>query len=177
MTAPTCGSCGVIPAVLRYLQTTLDCDNTSIIKALAIAGLIGTIVKHNASISGAEAGCQAEIGTACAMAAASAAYLLGGDLSQIEYAAEMGMEHHLGLTCDPVCGLVQIPCIERNAFAANRALTCASYSISTGGEHIISFDEVVQVMMETGKDIAPQYRETSKGGLARIYQMKQSCRQ
>ena len=177
VTAPTCGSCGVIPAVLRYLQTTLDCDNTSIIKALAIAGLIGTIVKHNASISGAEAGCQAEIGTACAMAAASAAYLLGGDLSQIEYAAEMGMEHHLGLTCDPVCGLVQIPCIERNAFAANRALTCASYSISTGGEHIISFDEVVQVMMETGKDIAPQYRETSKGGLARIYQMKQSCRQ
>jgi len=174
VTAPTCGSCGVIPAVLRYLQTTLDCDNTSIIKALAIAGLIGTIVKHNASISGAEAGCQAEIGTACAMAAASAAYLLGGDLSQIEYAAEMGMEHHLGLTCDPVCGLVQIPCIERNAFAANRALTCASYSISTGGEHIISFDEVVQVMMETGKHIAPQYRETSKGGLARIYQMKHS---
>ena len=174
VTAPTCGSCGVVPSVLRYLQSTIDCDNTSVIKALATAGLIGNIVKHNASISGAEAGCQAEIGTACAMAAASAAQLLGGDLNQIEYAAEMGMEHHLGLTCDPVCGLVQIPCIERNAFAANRALTCASYSIATGGEHIISFDEVVQVMMETGKDIAPQYRETSKGGLARIYQMKHS---
>lgn len=174
VTAPTCGSCGVIPGVLRYLQSTLICDNTLIRNALATAGLIGSIVKHNGSISGAEAGCQAEIGTACAMAAASAAQLLGGNLNQIEYAAEMGMEHHLGITCDPVCGLVQIPCIERNAFAANRALTCATYSIATGGDHIISFDDVVQVMIETGKHISPHYRETSKGGLARMYQMKHS---
>jgi L-serine dehydratase len=172
VTAPTCGSCGVLPGVLKYLQSTLGCDDRTIENALATAGLIGNLVKHNATISGAEAGCQAEIGTACAMAAAAAAQILGGDLNQIEYAAEMGMEHHLGLTCDPVFGLVQVPCIERNAFAANRALTCALYSIATSGTHHISFDDVVQVMLETGKHMSPFYKETSTGGLAKIYQAK-----
>ena len=172
VTAPTCGSCGVLPAVLRYLEVELNCDAAVIRNALATAGLIGNIVKHNGSISGAEAGCQAEVGTACAMAAAAATQALGGTLNQIEYAAEMGMEHHLGLTCDPVYGLVQIPCIERNAFAAVRALASANYAIATGGEHYISFDDVVQVMLETGKQIPSCYRETSKGGLARMYQEK-----
>lgn len=172
VTAPTCGSCGVLPAILKYFEKTTDCNQAAIINALATAGLIGNIVKHNGSISGAEAGCQAEIGTACAMAAAAAAQLLGGNPDQIEYAAEMGLEHHLGLTCDPVCGLVQIPCIERNVFAANRALTCAEYAIATGGDHHISFDDVVQVMLETGKHMSPLYRETSSGGLAKQYKIK-----
>jgi len=172
VTAPTCGSSGVIPAVLKYFESALGHNPNGIIHALATAGLIGAIVKHNASISGAEAGCQAEIGTACAMAAASAAQLLGADLDQIEYAAEMGLEHHLGLTCDPVYGLVQIPCIERNAFAANRAVICANYAIACGGQHRITFDDVVQVMLETGTHMAPLYRETSTGGLATRYQMK-----
>ncbi|MBT3178031.1 MAG: L-serine ammonia-lyase [Desulfobacula sp.] len=172
VTAPTCGSCGVLPAVLRYLQIVLKCDDRVILDALVTAGLIGNIVKHNASISGAEAGCQAEIGTACAMAAAAAAQILGGNLNQIEYAAEIGMEHHLGLTCDPIYGLVQVPCIERNAFAANRALTSARYSIALGGEHYVSFDDVVQVMSETGDHMSPFYKETSTGGLAKIYQNK-----
>jgi L-serine dehydratase len=171
-TAPTCGSSGVLPAVLKYFQTVLSCKQDDILNALATAGLIGALVRQNASISGAEAGCQAEIGTACAMAAASAAQLLGGNLDQIEYAAEMGLEHHLGLTCDPVYGLVQIPCIERNAFAANRALICANYSIATRGEHRIAFDDVVQVMLETGKHMSPFYKETASGGLAKRYQMK-----
>jgi len=172
VTAPTCGSCGVLPAVLRYLQIVSKCDDRVILDALVTAGLIGNIVKHNASISGAEAGCQAEIGTACAMAAAAAAQILGGNLNQIEYAAEIGMEHHLGLTCDPIYGLVQVPCIERNAFAANRALTSARYSIASGGEHYVSFDDVVQVMSETGEHMSPFYKETSTGGLAKIYQNK-----
>jgi len=172
VTAPTCGSCGVLPAVLKYLQTHLGCNKQMIKNALATAGLIGNLVKYNASISGAEAGCQAEIGTACAMAAAAATQILGGTLNQIEYAAEMGMEHHLGLTCDPICGLVQIPCIERNAFAANRAVTCANYSLATGGNHHVSFDDVIQVMLETGQHMSPFYKETSKGGLARIYRIK-----
>ena len=174
VTAPTCGSCGVLPAVLRYLKERIACEDSTIINALATAGLIGNLVKQNASISGAEAGCQAEIGTACAMAAAAAAQIVGGNLGQIEYAAEMGIEHHLGLTCDPVCGLVQIPCIERNAFAANSALTCAHYALATDGLHHISFDDVIDVMMETGSNMPVLYRETSKGGLAKKYKIKHS---
>ncbi|MCU0243061.1 MAG: L-serine ammonia-lyase, iron-sulfur-dependent, subunit alpha, partial [Vicinamibacteria bacterium] len=146
------------------------CDETAVLRALATAGLIGNLVKHNASISGAEVGCQGEVGTACAMAAAGAAQLFGGTLRQIEYAAEMGLEHHLGLTCDPVAGLVQIPCIERNAFAAARALSCAEYALASDGQHAVSFDTVVEAVRETGHDLPSLYRETSKGGLAAVYQ-------
>lgn len=166
VTAPTCGSCGVLPAVLYYLKNLHDYNDSQIIKALATAGLIGTIVRKNASISGAEVGCQGEIGTACAMASGAATQLFGGTIFQIEYAAEMGLEHHLGLTCDPVCGLVQIPCIERNVFAASRALTHNTYAILSDGRHRISFDQVVETMKLTGKDIPSLYRETSEGGLA-----------
>ena len=172
VTAPTCGSCGVLPAVLRYLQEVTGCADSAIVNALATAGLVGNLIQHNASISGAEVGCQGEIGSACAMAAAAAAQLLGGTLRQIEYAAEMGLEHHLGLTCDPVAGLVQIPCIERNAFAARRALACADYSVFSGGYHRISFDEVVSVMKETGCALPSLYRETSEGGLAAAYRKR-----
>jgi L-serine dehydratase len=167
VTAPTCGACGVLPSVLRYLQETVGCSDRELLRALATAGLIGNLVKHNASISGAEVGCQGEVGTACSMAAAAAAQLLGGSIRQIEYAAEMGMEHHLGLTCDPVAGLVQIPCIERNAHAATRALTCADYAIYGDGSHRVSFDVVVRVMSQTGRDLPSLYRETASGGLAR----------
>lgn len=166
VTAPTCGSAGVLPGVLYSLQKTYKISDSRIIKALATAGLIGNLVKINASISGAEVGCQGEIGTACSMAAGAAVQILGGSLRQIEYAAEMGMEHHLGLTCDPVKGLVQIPCIERNAMAAIRAMECATYSLLSDGSHRISFDEVVKTMAQTGKDMKSSYRETSKGGLA-----------
>jgi L-serine dehydratase len=166
VTAPTCGSAGVVPAVLRYVSELIASDTQQILRALATAGLVGNIVKKNASISGAEVGCQGEIGTACAMAAAGAAWLLGGSSSQIEYAAEMGLEHHLGLTCDPVHGLVQIPCIERNAFAAMRALDCAEYALLSDGAHRISFDEVVATMYQTGLDMRNMYKETSAGGLA-----------
>ncbi len=169
VTAPTCGSSGVVPAVLKYVQDNVKCNDASILRSLATAGLIGNLVKHNASISGAEVGCQGEIGTACAMAAGAAAQLLGGTVRQVEYAAEMGLEHHLGLTCDPVAGLVQIPCIERNAFAATQALTCADYSLFTDGGHRIPFDEVVAVMLETGNNLPPLYRETASGGLATAY--------
>lgn len=168
VTAPTCGSCGVLPAVLYLLQKQFKLSDTKIYNALATAGLIGNIVKHNASISGAEVGCQGEVGTACAMAAGAAAQLLGGTPRQIEYAAEMGMEHHLGLTCDPVMGLVQIPCIERNAFGAARAINCASYALLSDGEHKISFDQVVETMFRTGKDLMSSYKETGRGGLAAI---------
>jgi L-serine dehydratase len=168
VTAPTCGSCGVIPAVLKSLQEIYNFSDDDILKALATAGLFGNIIKTNASISGAEVGCQGEIGAACAMSAAAAAQLLGGSAFQIEYAAEMGMEHHLGLTCDPVMGLVQIPCIERNAFAAARAMTCAEYALLSDGRHRISFDEVVETMRLTGHDLKSSYRETSMGGLARL---------
>ncbi len=171
-TAPTCGSCGVIPSVLRYMKELTKCEERSILRALATAGLIGNLIKHNASISGAEVGCQGEIGSACSMAAGAVAQIMGGNLQQIEYAAEMGLEHHLGLTCDPVNGLVQIPCIERNAFAAKRAVDCSDYSIFSGGAHRISFDEVVSVMKQTGHDIPPLYRETSSGGLAAIYRKR-----
>ncbi len=169
VTAPTCGSCGIVPAVLRYLQEVLKCSDDSILRALATAGLIGNLAKHNASISGAEVGCQGEVGVACAMAAGAAAQLLGGTSRQIEYAAEMGLEHNLGLTCDPVAGLVQIPCIERNAFAAAQALASADYALFTDGGHRISYDEVVSVMRETGQALPSLYRETSVGGLAKAY--------
>ncbi|WP_103679881.1 L-serine ammonia-lyase [Alkalispirochaeta sphaeroplastigenens] len=166
VTAPTCGSAGVLPAVLYYLKKQNRLSDERILNALATAGLIGNIVKRNASISGAEVGCQGEVGTACAMAAGAAAQLLGGTPHQIEYAAEMGMEHHLGLTCDPVAGLVQIPCIERNAIASVRALDCASYVLLSDGRHRITFDEVVQTMAQTGRDMNERYRETSQGGLS-----------
>ena len=168
VTAPTCGACGVLPAVLHFLQEQSALSNEKIVRALATAGLIGNFVKRNASISGAEVGCQGEVGTACAMAAGAATQLLGGSIRQIEYAAEMGLEHHLGLTCDPIGGYVQIPCIERNAIAAVRALDCASYALLSDGSHLVSFDNVVKTMWETGRDIKSIYRETSEGGLAKI---------
>lgn len=174
VTAPTCGSCGVVPAVLYFLQENYDFSLQRILRALTTAGLIGNLAKHNASISGAEVGCQGEIGVACAMASAAAAQLLGGTVTQIEYAAEMGIEHYLGLTCDPVEGYVQIPCIERNAAAAMRALQCASYSILSDGNHRISFDEVVLTMKETGANMKSDYKETSISGLAKNWQVSQS---
>ncbi len=166
VTAPTCGSCGVMPAVLYHIKTAHDISDERIVRALATAGLFGNVAKTNASISGAEVGCQGEVGVACAMAAAAACQLFGGTESQIEYAAEMGLEHHLGLTCDPVCGLVQIPCIERNAFAAARAFDANSYANFTDGRHRVSFDQVVEVMKRTGHDLPSLYKETSQGGLA-----------
>lgn len=165
-TAPTCGSCGVVPAVLYHLYKEHEFSEKQIIRSLATAGLIGNVIKHNASISGAEVGCQGEVGSACSMAAAAANQLFGGTPQQIEYAAEIGLEHHLGLTCDPVCGLVQVPCIERNAFAALRALDANLYAMMSDGKHIISFDKVVETMKQTGKDIPSLYKETSAGGLA-----------
>ncbi len=169
VTAPTCGSCGVVPAVLYHLYKTRDFSEMRILRALATAGLVGNIVKQNASISGAEVGCQGEVGVACAMAAAAASQLFGGSPAQIEYAAEMGLEHHLGMTCDPVCGLVQIPCIERNAYAAARALDANIYSVYTDGNHRVSFDKVVAVMKQTGHDMPSLYKETAEGGLAKDY--------
>lgn len=166
VTAPTCGSAGVIPGVLRYLAESLSCDRRELVHALETAGLVGNVVKKNGSISGAEVGCQGEIGVACAMAAAAAAYLYGGTSPQCETAAEIGLEHFLGLTCDPVKGLVQIPCIERNAIAANRALVAAEMAVLSDGRHRISFDEVVATMLQTGHDLPSLYRETSGGGLA-----------
>ncbi len=169
VTAPTCGSCGIIPAVLYHLQQTRDFSHKRILYALATAGLFGNVVRTNASISGAEVGCQGEVGVACAMGAAAACQLFGGSNLQIEYSAEMGLEHHLGLTCDPVCGLVQIPCIERNAFAAARALDANTFGTFSDGQHRVSFDQVVEVMRKTGKDLPSLYRETSTGGLASEY--------
>jgi L-serine dehydratase len=164
--APTCGASGVLPATLLYFKKVHKTDKKGILRALATAGLIGNIVKTNASISGAEVGCQGEVGTACAMASGAATQMMGGSIQQIEYSAEMGLEHHLGLTCDPVAGLVQIPCIERNAFAAERAVSHNNYALLTDGRHRISFDEVVETMYKTGIDIQSKYRETSEGGLA-----------
>lgn len=169
VTAPTCGSCGVMPAVLYHLAKGHDFSDSRILHALATAGLIGNIVKQNASISGADVGCQGEVGVACAMASAAACQLFGGSPAQIEYAAEMGLEHHLGMTCDPVCGLVQIPCIERNAFAACRALDSNLYSAFSDGKHRVSFDRVVAVMKQTGHDLPSLYKETAAGGLAKDY--------
>ena len=167
VTAPTCGSCGVVPSVLYHLSRAHGFNDTKIVRALATAGLFGNVVKQNASISGAEVGCQGEVGVACAMASAAACQLFGGSPSQIEYAAEMGLEHHLGMTCDPVCGLVQIPCIERNAFAAARALDANLYAAFSDGRHSVSFDKVVNVMKQTGHDLPSLYKETGTGGLAK----------
>lgn len=172
VTAPTCGSCGVLPAVLYHLKESREFRDSRILRALATAGLYGNVVRTNASISGAEAGCQAEVGVACSMAAAAASQLFGGTPAQIEYAAEMGLEHHLGLTCDPVCGLVQIPCIERNAFAAARALDANTFSNFSDGRHRVSFDQVVEVMQQTGNDLPSLYKETSEGGLAKKYNVE-----
>ncbi len=168
VTAPTCGACAALPAVLQYMQERKGFSDEQIINALAVGGLIGNLVKQNASISGAECGCQAEIGTSCAMASAALAELFEMGPDQIEYAAEVSLEHMLGLTCDPVCGLVQIPCIERNAIAAMRALNALSLANFLTGTRKISFDMVVKTMYETGKDINVHYRETSEGGLAKL---------
>ncbi|MBN1422554.1 MAG: L-serine ammonia-lyase, iron-sulfur-dependent, subunit alpha [Planctomycetes bacterium] len=172
VTAPTCGSCGVLPAVLFHLKGERRLETIDIVRALATAGLFGNIVKHHGSISAAVVGCQGEIGTACAMGAAAAAQLLGGTPGQIEYAAEMGLEHHLGLTCDPVAGLVQIPCIERNAHAATRSLSCSRFALLSDGLHRISFDDAVSVMVETGRALPSPFKETSIGGLAAVYRRR-----
>ncbi len=169
VTAPTCGACGVLPAVLKYMQEKNGFSEEDILRALAVGGLIGNLVKHNASISGAECGCQAEIGTACSMASAALAELFEMGIDQIEYAAEMAMEHYLGLTCDPICGLVQIPCIERNAVAAMRAINALSLANFLSGTRKISFDVVVRTMYQTGRDLSSKYRETADGGLAAMY--------
>ena len=169
VTAPTCGACGVLPAVLKYAQITKGFTDQQILRGLATAGIIGNLTKTNASISGAECGCQAEIGTACSMAAAALAELYGQDLDQVEYAAEVAMEHHLGLTCDPICGLVQIPCIERNAVAAMRAMNACNLSYFLTGSRNISYDMVCRAMKETGVNLNHRFRETSEGGLAKIY--------
>ena len=169
VTAPTCGACGVLPAVLQYFQETQHADDSVILRGLATAGIIGSVTKRNASISGAECGCQAEIGTACAMAAAALAELYGLTLDQVEYAAEIAMEHSLGLTCDPICGLVQIPCIERNAVAAMRAMNACNLSYLLCGSRNISYDMVCRAMYDTGLNLSHQYKETSEGGLARMY--------
>ena len=169
VTAPTCGACSVLPSVLKYTQEKKGFSDKQVLRALAVAGLIGNLVKTNASISGAECGCQAEVGTACSMAAAALAELFGMGIDQIEYAAEVAMEHHLGLTCDPICGLVQIPCIERNAVAAMRAINALSLANFLSGTRKISFDLVVKTMYETGRDLSRRYRETAEGGLAKLY--------
>ena len=171
VTAPTCGSCGVVPAVCRLIQEICEFEDNTIIRALATASLFGNMAKANASISGAEVGCQGEVGVACAMAAAATCQLEGGDNKRIEYSAEMGLEHHLGLTCDPVDGLVQIPCIERNALAASRALDCATYALMSDGHNRVSYDDVLATMMQTGKDMNQAYRETAQGGLARFFHL------
>ena len=173
VTAPTCGACAVVPSVLKYMQDKHGFSDRDILRALAVAGLIGTLTKTNASISGAECGCQAEIGTACSMASAALAELFEMGIDQIEYAAEIAFEHHLGLTCDPICGLVQIPCIERNAVAAMRAINAMSLANFLSGSRKISLDMVIRTMYETGKDLSHLYRETSAGGLAKLYTGKE----
>ena len=172
VTAPTCGACGVLPAVLKYAQDMRGFTDEQILRGLATAGIIGNLTKTNASISGAECGCQAEIGTACSMAAAALAELYGQTLDQVEYAAEVAMEHHLGLTCDPICGLVQIPCIERNAVAAVRAMNACNLSYFLTGSRRISYDMVCRAMKETGINLNHRFRETSEGGLAKLYTRK-----
>ncbi len=173
VTAPTCGSCGVLPAVMYYMHADRGFPEEEILDALAVAALIGNVIRTNASISGAECGCQAEIGSACSMTAAALASLYGLNIDQIEYAAEIAMEHNLGLTCDPVKGLVQIPCIERNAVAAMRAISSVNLSRFLYATRKISFDEVVATMYRTGRDMDEKYRETSHGGLAQIYNREQ----
>ena len=174
VTAPSCGPAGVVPGLLYYFETVKGSSRDEILRALVTAGLFGSVIRANASVSGAEVGCQGEIGSACSMAAAAGSQLLGGSLHQIEYAAEIGMEHHLGLTCDPVEGYVQIPCIERNMTACLRAFECASFSMLTDGIHKVSFDDVVDVMYRTGKDLQSAYRETARGGLAALWQRRMS---
>ena len=169
VTAPTCGSSGVLPAVLYYVHKTRNVGKEAILRGLAVAGLIGNIIKKNASISGAECGCQAEIGSACAMAAGGLAEIFELGLDQIEYATEISIEHHLGLTCDPVDGLVQIPCIERNAVAAMRALNSLSLADFLFATRTVSLDTIIEVMYETGKDLSNRYRETSEAGMAKLY--------
>ncbi len=171
VTAPTCGACAVLPSVLKYMQERHNFSDMQILSALAVAGLIGTLTKTNASISGAECGCQAEVGTACSMAAAALGELFEMGIDQIEYAAEIAFEHHLGLTCDPICGLVQIPCIERNAVAAMRAINAVNLANFLSGSRKISLDMVIKTMYETGKDLSHHYRETSTGGLAKLYKV------
>lgn len=172
VTAPTCGACGVVPSVLKYMQETRGFSDEQILRALAAGGIIGNLIKKNASISGAECGCQAEIGSACSMAAAALAELFEMGLGQIEYAAEVAMEHHLGLTCDPIAGLVQIPCIERNAVAAMRAINALSLANFLADTRKISFDTVIKAMYNTGKDLLNNYKETANGGLAKYYEFK-----
>ena len=174
VTAPTCGACGVLPACLYYCNTQENVDDEKIVEALAVAGIIGNVIKHNASISGAEAGCQAEIGSACAMAAAAISYIKGYDIDLIEYSAEVALEHSLGLTCDPVKGYVQIPCIERNAIYAMKALSAVAISKLTSRLSRVSLDTVIETMFETGKDLGYQYRETAEGGLAKYYKDKRA---
>ena len=169
VTAPTCGSAGVLPGVFCALQDHYKMTDQQFIECLCVAGVLGNIIKTNASISGAEVGCQGEVGAACSMAAGAVAYFKGGSLDQIEYAAEIALEHHLGMTCDPVYGYVQIPCIERNAMAAQRAVDAAKYAMVTDGDHTIKFDQVVETMKETGIDMMDKYRETAKGGLAKWF--------
>ena len=169
VTAPSCGAAGVLPAVLYFYQHEHQEPRMRILQALATAGLFGASIRANVTVSGAEAGCQAEVGSACSMAAAAAAQLEGASLSQIEYAAEMAMEHNLGLTCDPIEGYVQIPCIERNMNAALRAVECATMALLSDGRHMISFDAVIEVMNTTGRDLQAAYRETATGGLARLW--------
>ncbi|MCL4200873.1 MAG: L-serine ammonia-lyase, iron-sulfur-dependent, subunit alpha [Pirellulaceae bacterium] len=176
VTAPSCGPAGVVPGLLYYFETVKQFPRDEILRALATAGLFGAVIRANASVSGAEVGCQGEIGSACSMAAAAGSQLLGGNLHQIEYAAEIGMEHHLGLTCDPVEGYVQIPCIERNMTACLRAFECASFSMLTDGRHLVSFDEVVEVMYRTGLDLQSAYRETARGGLAALWRKRMTRR-
>lgn len=168
VTAPTCGSCGVLPAVLYLLHTQYDFSEKKVLRGLATAGLIGNLIKTNASISGAEVGCQGEVGSASSMAAAAAEQMFGGTPGQVEYAASIAMEHFLGLTCDPLLGLVQIPCIERNAFGAARALDANMYALLSDGHHIVSFDRVIQAMKQTGHDLPRIYKETAEGGLAAL---------
>lgn len=169
VTAPTCGSAGVLPSILYYMYKENNVCEEKIIKAMAVAGVVGNVVKHNASISGAECGCQAEIGVACAMSAAALAYLYELDVETVECAAEIALEHNLGLTCDPVMGYVQIPCIERNAMAANKAVNAVTLAKYSKDKHKIAFDDIVKVMYETGKDMNKNYKETSLGGLAALY--------
>lgn len=169
VTAPTCGASGVLPAVLAYEKLAKNLSDDELIDALAVAGIIGNVIKTNASISGAFAGCQSEVGSACSMAAAAVAFINGQSIDEIEYAAEIALEHHLGLTCDPINGLVQIPCIERNAVAALRAMDAAKLANFLRGTRMVSFDTVVKTMLETGKDLNEKYRETSTGGLAKNF--------
>ncbi|MCC8127622.1 MAG: L-serine ammonia-lyase, iron-sulfur-dependent, subunit alpha [Clostridiales bacterium] len=169
VTAPTCGACGIVPAVIYYMQESHHLPKQKVLESLAVAGLFGNLIKHNASISGAECGCQAEVGAACSMAAAAMAYLMELSTDQIQYAAEIALEHHLGLTCDPICGLVQIPCIERNAVAAMRAMDACNLSYFLHDTQRISFDLVVKTMYETGISMNQRFRETAEGGLAKMF--------